>query len=474
MQDLQDVGLAPSEAERVLSWWKRFGGRKAVMLALAVALPLLRYEYLPWAMSSAVETLAEGYGIELTVREWDTTFTDIKVIGRDVDIVTGGPYRDKRLFHANAIEFDWSLGRALASGVRRASGCWTVIFLQPCTIPEEVFHRIAITGATLHVERTLSGAWNTGDAFQAATSDELLERVERYRIPTIEGEDLSLTWVEHLPGDSGGGVVEQRFSSLDFSKVIISVADLQLPVDDRRNATRVTFDGQTADGTVSLTGDVNLSRWAATRWAPSYDLTVRLVNIGAATFARFAAPDASVVPKSGQVDGEIRLVRGTDADVCRMAVSLRDVTYGVNPRSPFSRTAGPALQRDLAPVRVTDALAVDCTTGTDAAPQQRASQRLQTLMTSRALESAPPLVQGAAGFDETSVMQGRTPTTAEIAASLSEQFGLTIAGEPGAAVAKALTADDGSGSNPVSRGARSLGRGIKRLFGGGSKKSGQR
>ena len=238
--------------------------------------------------------------------------------------------------------------------------------------------------------------------------------------------------------------------------------------------TRVTFDGQTADGVVSLAGDINLSRWSAARWSPSYDLTVRLVNIGAATFARFAAPDASVVPKSGQVDGEIRLVRGTSADSCRMALSLRDVTYRANPRSPFARTAGPALERDLDPVRITDSLAMDCASGTNAAPEQRVSQRLQTLVTSGALKSAPPLVQGAAGFDESSVIQGRTPTAAEITTSLSEQFGLKVGGESGAAVARALTADDGSGSNPVSRGARSLGRGIKRLFGGGSKKASQR
>ena len=158
MQDLQDVGLAPSEAERVLSWWKRYGGRKAIMLALAVALPLLRYEYVPWAMSSAVETIAEGYGLELTVREWETSLTDIKVIGRDVEIVTNGPYREKRLFRADAVEFDWSLSRALASGARRVTGCWTAIFLQPCAIPEEIFHRIGITGAALHIERSLSGA----------------------------------------------------------------------------------------------------------------------------------------------------------------------------------------------------------------------------------------------------------------------------------------------------------------------------
>ncbi len=154
-----------------------------------------------------------------------------------------------------------------------------------------------------------------------------------------------------------------------------------------------------------------------------------------------------------------------------MAVTLRNVTYGANPRSPFARTAGPALERELAPVRISDSLAIDCAGGPGPRPEQRASQRLQTLVTSGALKSASPLVQGAAGFDEASVTSGRTATADEITAALTQKFGLKVAGESGAAVAKALTSDTTSGGNPVTRGARSVGRGIKRLFGGGSNPS---
>lgn len=472
VQDLQDVGLAPSEVERVLSWWKRFGGRRATMLALAVTLPLVRYEYIPRVLSNTVETLAEGYGLRLTVREWETSFTDIKVTGRDVQVTTGGPYRERRLFRANAVEFDWSLTRALANGARRVRGCWTAIFLRPCAIPDEVFHRVAIDGATLHVERSLAGAWNTEYAFQVDALDDLVRDVARWRIPAVEGEDVSVTWVEHLPGESGGGLVEQRFSSMDFTKVAIGVSNLQVPVDERENPTRVTFDGQTADGVVSIKGDMNLSRWSAGTWAPSYDLTLRLVNVGAATFARFAAPDATVVPKSGAVDGEIRLVRaGPRGDACSMAITLRDVTYGANPRSPFSRATGRSLERELGPVRINDTLSVDCAPVPGTAPELRAAQRLQTLVTSGALKSAPPLVQGAAGFDASTVIEGRPPTPDEITAALTERLGLAVGGESGAAVAKALTAGDTGSGNVVTRGARSVGRGIRRLFGGGGSKS---
>ena len=171
MQDLQDVGLAPSEAERVLSWWKRYGGRKAVMLALAVALPLLRYEYLPWAMSSAVETLAEGYGLELTVREWDT------LADRHQSDRPRCGDRDRRPVPREAALSRQRRGVRLESvtrvGERRApgTGCWTADL--PATVRDSRRdlppHRPSPAPRCTSSDRS-SGAWNTHDAFQVTTA----------------------------------------------------------------------------------------------------------------------------------------------------------------------------------------------------------------------------------------------------------------------------------------------------------------
>lgn len=485
MQDLQDLHLAPSSVERLLGFWKRYGGRRAIILGLAVTLPLIRYEYIPHVLSTAVETMAEGYGLRLTVGEWETAFSDIKVVGRDVAITTGGPYREKRLFRANRVEFDWSLMRAVSNGFARVTGCWTAVFGRPCAIPDEIFHKITVDGASLHFERSLAGAWNTEDAFHVESLDHLSDVVERWRIPAIEGEDVSISWVEHLPGDSGGGLVEQRTSSMDFTKVVIGLSNLQVPVDDRTNPARFTFDGQTADGQVSVAGTLNPSRWASGAWAPSYDLTFRLVNVGAATFGRFAAPDATVLPKSGRVDGEIQMARtGPALDKCRINVRLRDVQYAPNPRSPFSQVGGATFEQQLAQVRVSDVVSRDCAVVGDEQRVQRVSQTLQTLVTSSALETAPPIVRGAAVYDQAAVVEGTPATPAEITRQVKQQLsadlGQAIGGEKGAAVARALTgASSPSGTtsapssegNVVTRGARSVGRGIKRLFGGGKSSS---
>lgn len=478
MQDLQDLHLAPGTLERAVGWWSRFGGRRAAILTLAVTMPLIRYEYIPHVLSTAVETLAEGYGMHLTVGEWETSLSDIRLVGRDVEITTSGPYREKRLFRANRVEFDWSLSRAITNGAARVAGCWTAVFGRPCRMPEEVFHRIVVDGATLHLERTLAGAWNAEDAVQVDSLEALSKALARWRIPSIEGQDLSLSWVEHLPGDSGGGLVEQRTSSMDFTKVSLSVSNLQLPVDERPNAAAFRFEGQTADGQVSIAGTMNPSRWADDAWAPSYDLTFKLVNVGAASFARFAAPDATILPRTGRVDGEVVMARtGGTLDRCRINLRLTDVQYAPNPRSPFTPAGGADFETQVRQMRVSDIVEPACAVLADERRDVRVVQAFQTIITTSALAKAPPLVRSAAGYDQAAVLDGRVPTPAELKMQITQaslDIGEALAGNAGAAVAKALTSPSGTsssnaqGGNPVTRGAKSLGRGIKRLFGGGS------
>ena len=107
----------------------------------------------------------------------------------------------------------------------------------------------------------------------------------------------------------------------------------------------------------------------------------------------------------------------------------------------------------------------------------RAVQAFQTIVTTSALAKAPPLVRSAAGYDQAAVLDGRVPTPAELKtqiAQISLGLGEALAGNTGAVVAQALTSTSGGpsgsaqGGNPVTRGVKSVGRGIKRLFGGGS------
>jgi hypothetical protein len=197
--------------------------------------PLIRYVH-PRVLSTTVETMAEAYGLRLTVRDWETSFTDIKIVGRDVEIVTAGPYREKRLFRANAVEFDWSLVRALSGAYTRLTTCWTAVIGRECTLPEEVFHRVSIDGATLHLERSLAGAWNTGMRSDRIARH-LVARGGAGAHPATTARGRSV--VVNMPGELAAGSSSSA-SSMDFTKVTLSLAQLQVPVDERENGTRFT------------------------------------------------------------------------------------------------------------------------------------------------------------------------------------------------------------------------------------------
>jgi len=241
MQDLQDIGLSPSFAERFVSWWKRHGLRKALVLALAVTLPLWRYVWIPSSVSAGLESYAEAYGANLVVEDWLSDWWDIAVTGEHVTLHAPGPYTEQRLLRADAIELDWSLVRGFRNLWRRA-----VSVFSGERPPEEPVHAIRVRQATLHVERLLSGRWNWQDAVSPERID--LDAAARFRLPSFDADELRLVWVEHLPAASGGGLIEQKTASMFLDDVRLRFADLVLPEDVRQNATRFTAEGRTGDG----------------------------------------------------------------------------------------------------------------------------------------------------------------------------------------------------------------------------------
>jgi hypothetical protein len=156
-----------------------------------------------------------------------------------VTIAATGPYTEQQILRAEAIEIDWSLVRALGNVTDRLKA---LVFLRPMP-PEEPFHSIRLHRATLHVERFLSGRWNWQDAIQPERID--IANDSRYRLPMLDADQLRLVWVEHLPSDSGGGLIEQKTASLFLDDVKLRFSDLVLPEDGRGNATRFVIEGRT-------------------------------------------------------------------------------------------------------------------------------------------------------------------------------------------------------------------------------------
>lgn len=479
LEDLQDVGLSPSLVERFVSWWQRYGLRKAVIFALAVTVPLWRYVWVPNSVSAGLSTIAEAYGAELSVEDWTSDWTNIAVTGEHVTLHARGPYTEERLLRADSVELDWSLLRGLGNAWQRVRSMFGD------APPEEPVHAIRLHQATLHVERLLSGRWNWRDAIDADRIEP--SAIAKMRLPAVDADELRLVWVEHLPGESGGGLIERKTASLFLDDVRLRFADLMLPLDDRPDATRFTVEGRTGDGRFEANGSMNLARWAAPLpvpaapgarnaavtaaggelWAPTFNVAVYLENVGAAALSRVVS-DASLMPTSGTMTGHVKLAVAPSGQMtCDIDLQLLNVRYGINPRSSYVQARHAAVEAGVRDMVVNDHVAAKCQAKWDE-PELRVAKAVQAEITGGAVRHASPAVQAAAGYDRLRFVALDDAAIKSFTSDMSASIGRVIGGERGAAVAKALAdTDTGRPGNPVTRGLSSVGRGIKRIFGGG-------
>jgi hypothetical protein len=476
IDELEEMGLSPSILERFVNWWKRHGLRKAVVLVIAVTLPLWRYVWIPSTVSSGVSTIAESFGAELDVKDWTSDWGNIRVTGEDVVLYARGAYSNQQLLEASAVELDWSLWRGAGNLYERVKSL--ILFRDPP--PEEPIHAVRLKRATLHLERLLSGRWNWLDAVAAERVN--WEDTRRFRIPALDAEQLRLVWLEHLPASSGGGFIEQKTASLYLEDVRLRFTDLMLPEDSRPTGMRFAIDGRTADGVFSATGDMNLARWntpsngyrnasaAPNAWAPTFTVSMYLENVGAAAIGRLTY-DASLMPSAGTMTGRIKFaVNAEGALECDVDVQMRNVEYAPNPRSNYIQARRQEVEQGLKGFTINDHIRRVCKADWQE-PDFRLAKALQAEITGEAVKDAPAVVQGAAGYDRLRFVDVQNVAINTFTDEMTAKIGAAIGGARGEEVARALTAKtDQNGGNPVTRGVRSVGRGIKRLFGGGDKK----
>lgn len=470
---LQDMGLSPSMLERFVSWWKRFGLKQAAVIVVAITLPLWRYVWIPGSVSAGLSSFAESAGAHLVVDDWRSDWSNIRVTGEDVTWTVSGPYSESRMLRADAIELDWSLWRGVENVQRRVRG------LFGDAPPEEPVHAMRVTGATLHLERLLSGRWNWQDAMslEALAS----KGAGTYRLPALEAEELRVVWVEHLPAASGGGLIEQKTASMYLDDVRARFSDLRLSAGAAAGPTQFAVEGRTGDGRFSATGDIVLpplppaTRFARASSEPArttpFTVTLYLENVGAAAFTRLVS-DASLLPSAGTMTGKIRLTVTPEGQMdCDIDLQLRNVQYAPNPRSSYVQARRTAVEAGLQQFVVNEHVARRCNADWHE-PQFRVAKALQAEITGEAVHGAPPVVQGAAGYDRLRFVEADQAALDRYTADMSTRIGEALGGARGAAVAHALMASDSErrSDNALTRGLRDMGRGIKRVFGGGKKK----
>jgi hypothetical protein len=201
-------------------------------------------------------------------------------------------------------------------------------------------------------------------------------------------------------------------------------------------------------------------------------------------------PPTRLTPTAGSVQGQMK-VRSDSEPLCESALQMRDVKYAPNPQLVRSRDEYDSLQRQLEG-RVKTGEFKGC--GTNEKPAEthprapgeggpvRYASTLAAFTTSfneQATADAPPEVRAAVARD-TYALTGRAAANAvlndvtsqltnELAGKIGGQTGKLLQGAAGTQPSQRRNVAPNSDDNAVAKGAKSIGNGIKRLFGGGKK-----
>lgn len=493
----QRFGISFHIPERLVAWWKLIGFRKACAVMFVIALPLLKYEWLPAIASGTLTGMASAYGVNLKVGEWTGDLYDLKATAHDVVIETHGQYAESALLHADALVLDLGLWR------RIRTGNW--------------IQQVEIEGPRLYLEHTLSGRWNfedvldiellTGGAPSGNSPAPDLYRVRdtaavtpapshQFEIPNLTIKGMRVQWVENLPGQSGGGLIHSSRAILYMDDVSVVVDELAGPVEIREAPTRFSIDGRTADGRISINGRANLFRWAEGRssrmglaevgappviWSPKAAMKIYLENVGTSALAQMV-PTPSLINTAGTMTGTIQLAVQERRVDCRSDLELKNVAFAANPYSSQLKGRVNAVQKELIDFRANGRMTVGCEGDLDNAAY-RPLYVLQTRLTQEAVKTASPAVREAAASDYQrlggQVLEaGMQDVSNELARKAGEAMSRYVGPETGAVISQSLAGGAQSGTrqssakpaNPVTKGAKGVGAAFKKLFGGGKKK----
>lgn len=318
----------------------------------AVLAPILVVKILivPAIVSGAATTVAEGYGIELSVEDWSADLLDLNATAHNAVILAPGPYAQKEFIRTEAIEVDLSLWSGITYGK------WV--------------REVRVKAPTIYMERRLSGGWNYEDLItvpvipsasevrlaEGAGSDRELE--DSFALTRFSVEKMRLQWVENLPGGSQGGSIQEVKSTLFVDDISMSAKDLVGLVDlsPQRNS-RLTLEARTGNGKISFSGQANLFAWAASQedpetlaWMPSVEGRISLQNVSTTAFARLM-PDAAIMPQDGTMTGDVDLRLVEQRVECLAQLNLDNATFAANSSSRFVANGAATINAELSGYR---------------------------------------------------------------------------------------------------------------------------
>jgi hypothetical protein len=205
-------------------------------------------------------------------------------------------------------------------------------------------------------------------------------------------------------------------------------------------------------------------------------MTIFLDNIAAAAYGRMV-PVTTIIPVNGSIDGTMKVTRVASDPVCEGAFTMRNVKFAPNPlilpdpadaevvRTAVARLdySGPFTLCDSEPATSTPRpVSPD-------SPFVPPASGILVALNAQATSQASPGVRALVNHDRQQLGgQAVTSPVDELTSALAQELGLriarSIAGRAGEAVVETMPKPSG---NALTGGLRSVGGGLKRLFGGG-------
>ena len=440
---LAPLGVSVPGSGFFFIWWKKLGLNWAIALCVTFLIPVSQFSLLNFAMKRGVPYMIGDFGVTFEAEDWDLHLLGLRGTARNVRVSRDA--RSAPVLTADEVEFNATLGALLGRLIGRP----------------QTFDEIVIRDGDIRIEQSLAGEWNWATFIDTVPSERRrAASIGQYQTHALVFDRVRIEYVENIPSASGGGVIQTTQARVFADDVKGAFNDLVVPSSPADMPTTFELEGRSSDGIVQISGrGAFFSRADETGAAAPLAVKVYLENLGMGAYGRTVST-TSLVPVRGTLRGTVDVERTAERVSCRSTLIADEVEFAPNPRIVLARAEFDRLARDLRGYRASGPFD-PCGTGAED-PSQTASGVLASFNT-QTTRTAPPSVRLTAARDEQSF--GRA-VGASVAADITGQLVREAGRRAGALIGESTgAAVEQQGGNALSKGARSVGKGFKRLFG---------